>query len=150
MSIDPVALAALAKFNQNKNASHFPTDIEPGTYPVDLKISLLGTVKKGMPGVTRRRNDSGSKHIARFLLDHATPSTIQYLLDNLPEIRKGNFTVFDSQRLEKTMNLVMPYREIPRQGSTRFDGELILEDVDLTPEAIPETTTGLRVIAGDK
>ena len=38
MTIDPIALAALAKFNQNKNAKQFPTDVDPGTYPIDISF----------------------------------------------------------------------------------------------------------------
>ena len=47
MPIDPIALAALAKFNQNKNGKHFPVDVDPGTYPIDISFSLLGTLSKG-------------------------------------------------------------------------------------------------------
>ena len=148
MPIDPIALAALAKFNQNKNGKHFPVDVDPGTYPIDVSFSLLGTLSKGQPGMTLSRNSAGTKHIVKFLLDHIDDPIYQYLVERLPEIRKGNFSVYDHARLEKRINEVMPFRESPRAGRTSFAGELIIEDVDTNPQAMSDVKNGLRIVTG--
>ena len=144
--MDPITTIALQKFNQGKNAEHFKADLDAGTYPVEVTCILLGVVRRGKAGVTKRRNDSGSAHIVRFLLDRLTPSQYTALLENLPDIRKGRFDHADHGWFDHRIEQIMPYREIPRAGSTQFDGELIIEDFDTTTTAIPETTRGLRVI----
>tara|TARA_R100001443_G_scaffold28822_5_gene42051 strand:- start:11701 stop:12144 length:444 start_codon:yes stop_codon:yes gene_type:complete len=144
--MDPITTIALQKFNQGKNASHFKADLDAGTYPVEVTCTLLGVVRRGKAGVTKRRNDSGSAHIVRYLLDRLTPSQYTALLDNLTDIRKGRFEHADHGWFDHRIEQIMPYREIPRTGSTQFDGELIIEDYDTTTTAIPETTRGLRVI----
>ena len=149
MTIDPIVLTALAKFNQNKNAKHFKADLDPGTYPVDLSFHLLGTVSRGLPGLTRKRDLSGSKHIAAFLLDHCTAEVYEYLVHNLSHIRKGNILSNRPERLEERMDQIMPYREYIRQGSTSFTGELIVEDVNTEPDAYTSVTDGLRIVSGE-
>ena len=106
----------------------------------------MGVVRRGSPGVTRRRNDSGSAHIVKYLLDRLDSIEFRNLVENLDDIRKGKFEHDDDDRFERRIEHVMPYREIPRAGSTQFDGELIIEDFDTTSPAIPETSRGLRVI----
>ena len=150
MTIDPIALAALAKFNQNKNAKQFPTDVDPGTYPIDISFSLLGTLSKGSPGMSMRRDSSGPKHLVKFLLDHIDEPIYQYLVERLPRIRKGDFSVFNHPRLEQRINEVMPWKESPRAGSTSFVGELIIEDIDKEPSAFSDVASGLRIVQGTK
>ena len=50
-------------------------------------------------------------------------------------------------RLRRRMDQIMPVRKRKRAGSTTFTGDFILEDADLNPTAIPEATTGLRVVS---
>ena len=144
--MDPITAIALQKFNQGKNASHFKADLPPGTYPIEVTCTLMGVVRRGSPGVTRRRNDSGSAHIVKYLLDRLDSIEFRNLVENLDDIRKGKFEHDDDDRFERRIEHVMPYRAIPRAGSTQFDGELIIEDFDTTSPAIPETSRGLRVI----
>lgn len=144
--MDPITTIALQKFNQGKNAAHFKADLDAGTYPVEVTCTLLGIVRRGKPGVTKRRNDSGSAHIVRYLLDRLNSIEFRELLENLDDIRKGKFEHEDDDCFDRRIEQIMPYREIPRTGSTQFDGELIIEDFDTTTTAIPETTRGLRVI----
>ncbi len=145
--MNPITKAALQKFNQGKNAECFKAELEPGIYPVEVTCTLLGVLRRGKPSVTKRRNDSGSAHIVRYLLDRLTPSQYTALLDNLADIRKGRFDHADHGWFDHRIEQIMPYIERPRSGSTRFDGELIIEDVDTTTPAIPEVQRGLRVVS---
>jgi hypothetical protein len=145
--MDAITAIALQKFNQGKNASHFKADLAAGTYPIEVTCTLLGVVRRGEPGVTKRRNDSGSAHIVRYLLDRLNSIEFRELLENLDDIRKGAFEHDDDDCFDRRIEQIMPYREIPRSGSTRFDGELILEDVASTTPAIPEIERGLRVVS---
>ena len=145
--MDPITKVALQKFNQGKNADHFKAEIEPGIYNVQFTATLLGVLRKGKPGRTRRRDDSGSAHIVRYLLDRLAPSEFNALVADLANIRKGKFEHKNSAMFDARLDIVMPYIERPRSGSTRFDGELVLEDVDTNTPAIPEIERGLRVVS---
>lgn len=145
--MDAITAIALQKFNQGKNAQCFKAEIQPGIYNVQFTATLLGVLRKGKPGQTRRRDDSGSAHIVRYLLDRLSPSEFHALVTDLTDIRKGHFTHKNSAMFDARLELVMPYIERPRSGSTRFDGELILEDVDSNTPAIPEIERGLRVVS---
>ncbi len=147
MRITDIELEALRKFNGGKNAKILANDLEPGTYPVQVTFTLAGTLTKDEPGTTTRRTTAGSNHITRFLLDHASPKIVDYLIANLPRIRKGEFSEYDPPRLEQLMNIVMPYQEIARQGSTTFAGTAIIED-NYLETGLPETDhPGLRLMA---
>jgi hypothetical protein len=146
MTLDPVTALTLAKFAQNKNATHFKADLAAGSYPVDLTVSLLGTLTRGIPGVTTRRNDSGSRHIVRYLLDRLNDLEFSVLHRDLADIRKGNFEVKFPHQYDNRLNKIMPYRDIPRQGNTRFDGELIVENVPEEPTAYSDVVTGLNIV----
>jgi len=118
--MDAITKVALQKFNQGKNAEHF---------------------------AARRRDDSGSANIVRYLLDRLSATEYHALVANLHDIRKGRFEHKNERTYEARLDIVMPYKERPRSGSTRFDGELILEDVDSNTPAIPEIARGLRVVS---
>ena len=100
--------------------------------------------------MSMRRDSSGSKHIVKFLLDHIDEPIYQYLVERLPRIRKGDFSVFNHPRLEQRINEVMPWKESPRAGSTSFVGELIIEDIDKEPSAFSDVASGLRIVQGTK
>ena len=145
--MDPITKVALQKFNQGKNAEHFAAEIQPGIYNIQFTATLLGVLRKGTPGQTRRRDDSGSANIVRYLLDRLSATEYHALVAHLHDIRKGRFEHKNSRTYEARLDIVMPYKERPRSGSTRFDGELILEDIDTNTPAIPEVERGLRVVS---
>jgi hypothetical protein len=148
MTIDPIVLAAISKFNQNKNAKHFEYKLAPGIYPVEATFTLLGSVSRKPDTEYNKRDDSGSKHIVRFLLDHASDETFEHLVAGLRTIRKGTFEVTNGDaRLASRLDAVMPVSKRKRTGSTTFTGDFILEDADLNPTAIPEASTGLRIVS---
>ena len=148
MTIDPIVLAAISKFNQNKNAKHFEYKLAPGIYPVEATFTLLGSISRKPDTEYNRRDDSGSKHIVRYLLDVIDEPTYNYLARNINAIRRGTYSVMGGeQRLHGRMAAIMPVRKRKRAGSTTFTGDFILEAADLNPTAIPEATTGLRVVS---
>mgnify|MGYP003155480402 CR=1 FL=1 len=135
--MDAITKVALQKFNQGKNASCFKAELEPGIYNIQFTATLLGVLRKGKPGRCRRRDDSGSAHIVRYLLDRLSYQEYHALVADLTNIRAGRFQHKDNAMFDARLDIVMPYIERPRSGSTRFDGELILEDVDTNTPAIP-------------
>ena len=145
MNITALELEALRKFNSGKNADPFKNDLEPGTYTVKLTVTLEGELQKGEPGITRRRNDSGSANIVRYLLDRINEATYARLLTDIDEIRKGNFDVKGPKDFARRLEHVMPYRQFPRSGSTRFNGQLFIEDIE-TPTPPEEVPKGLRIV----
>ena len=148
MTIDPIVLAAISKFNQNKNAKHFEYKLAPGIYPVEATFTLLGSISRKPDTEYNKRDDSGSKHIVRYLLDQIDDPTYEYLARNIDTIRKGTYSIMGGElRLRRRMDQIMPVRKRKRAGSTTFTGDFILEDADLNPTAIPEATTGLRVVS---
>ena len=145
--IDDLSKAALSKFNQNKNAQQFDNNLEPGTYPVDLTVTLLGTLNKDRDTSHNRRDTSGTKHMLRFLVDNCSTEVFDYLATNLTRIRSGKYGDQCFKQTEERMNILMPYRSIARKGNTLFHGDLIIEDYKPNSTAIPETTTGLSIIS---
>lgn len=144
--MDPLTLETLRKFNHGKNAAHFENSLRPGIYNVQLTTTLLGVLKKGKPGTHKRRNDSGSAHIVRFLLDRLNTNEFADLAHQITAIRKGQVQPKPSPLYTTRLELIMPIRELSRAGSTRFDGELIIEDVQDSPTAFPEFTNGLTIV----
>lgn len=74
MKIPLVNLETLRKFNSGSNAKAFDNDLEPGTYPVCMTVTIKGDLAKGNPGVTRSRNTTGAANIVRYLLTASTTS----------------------------------------------------------------------------
>jgi hypothetical protein len=140
-----IVRAALAKFNQNKNAKHFTYTLDPGTYPIEATFTLLGRVSKKRDTFHPRRDISGSKHMLAWLLERIPPSLFAELVSNLHTIRTGKSTPVDHQTFERRAAIILPYQEHRRTGNTTFIGDLILEDLDLDPEAIPCTPEKLTV-----
>ena len=145
--IDDLQKAILAKFNQNRNASQFKNELPAGVYPVDLTVSLLGTLSKDPDGTQMRRQTSGQKNILRYLIDNCSEPVFDYLLYNLDQIRSGNYHDVWPNRTTDRMNEIQPYAQIKRQGNTIFQGDLIIEDYDPQSQAQPENTSGLRIIS---
>jgi hypothetical protein len=141
-----IVRAALAKFNQNKNAKHFEHTLQPGVYPVEATFTLLGSVRRGQDTTYNRRDDSGSKHIVQYLLDVIDEDTYNALARNIDTIRRGKYPLTtNTARLHGRMAAIMPLRERKRTGPTTFTGDVILEDLDLNPLAIPNTPNSLTV-----
>ena len=148
MNVTDLELEALRKFNSGKNSDAFSNELEPGTYPVRLTVTLEGELKKGMPGLTRARNTSGSANVVRYLLNRINDVTFSRLESDLEQIRKGQFDIkYGQEKYERRLDAIMPYREYPRQGTARFNGQVIVEDVTTNPEfdAVP---TGLKLVGG--
>ena len=147
MQVPAMYLETLRKFNNGKNADALTNDLDAGTYPIRMTVTIEGQLKKGEPGVSNRRNDGGSAHIVRYLLDRINDVTYDRLLTDLDDIRKGRFEVKNGQsKFEQRLNDVMPYRAIARSGSTKFDGQLTLEDMDVYNNV--ETEKGLKLVQG--
>lgn len=147
MQVPAMYLETLRKFNNGNNAEALANDLEAGTYPIKMTVTIEGQLKKGEAGVSNRRNDGGSAHIVRYLLDRINESTYNCLVRDLDKIRKGKFEVKNGQaRFDGRLSAVMPYREIQRSGSTKFDGLVTLEDVDVYDNT--ETEKGLKLVQG--
>ena len=147
MQVPDMYLETLRKFNNGKNADALANDLEAGTYPIKMTVTIEGQLKKGEAGISNRRNDGGSAHIVRYLLDRINDVTFDRLVADLGDIRKGKFEVKNGQsKFEQRLNDIMPYREIPRSGSTKFDGLITLEDVDVYDNL--ETEKGLKLVQG--
>ena len=149
MKIPLVNLETLRKFNSGSNAKAFDNDLEPGNYPVCMTVTIKGDLAKGNPGVTRSRNTTGAANVVRYLLDRINDVTFMRLERDLSDIRKGNFDLKNGQwEFDRRLDSIMPHREFPRAGSTKFNGEVIIEDIDTsTPET--EAAPGLRVVGGE-
>lgn len=149
MKIPLVNLETLRKFNSGSNAKAFDNELEPGNYPVCMTVTIKGDLAKGNPGVTRSRNTTGAANLLRYLLDRINESTYNCLIRDIDSIRKGEFDIKNgASRFAGRLEAVMPYREFPRAGSTRFNGEVIIEDIDTsTPDT--EAAPGLRVVGGE-
>jgi hypothetical protein len=149
MNITDLELEALRKFNSGKNASALSNDLQPGTYPVSLTVTLEGELRKGKPGLTRSRNTSGAANIVRYLLDRINDATYNCLQRDIAQIRKGEFTVKNGgSQYETRLDETMPYREYPRAGTTAFNGTVLIEDITATP-TLDEIPKGLRVVGGE-
>ena len=146
MTIDNVTLEALRKFNAGKNAQQLKADLAPGTYTVSTTVSLSGTLKKSADGATTKRNTSGAAHIARYLLDRLSDPEFNRLKTDLNKIRTGQYAVKDTLKFEERLDQVMPKETLPRRGSVRFDGELVIEDCLAQP--LTEEVIGLRIVEG--
>mgnify|MGYP003626983568 FL=1 len=149
MKVTDIELEALRKFNSGKNAAPLKNNLEPGTYPVKLTVTLEGELFKGEPGLTSRRNDTGSANIVRYLLDRLNDLEFSVMHRDLEEIRKGQFKVKFQNQYEKRLELTMPYREFPRAGSTKFNGQVIVEEVGQDLSQSQTFNSGLMLI-GEK
>ena len=149
MKIPLVNLETLRKFNSGSNAKAFDNDLEPGNYPVCMTVTIKGDLAKGNPGGTRSRNTTGAANVVRYLLDRINDVTFMRLERDLADIRKGKFDLKHGQwEFDRRLDSIMPHREFPRAGSTKFNGEVIIEDIDTsTPES--EAAPGLRVVGGE-
>ena len=149
MKIPLVNLETLRKFNSGSNAKAFDNDLDPGNYPVCMTVTIKGDLAKGNPGVTRSRNTTGAANVVRYLLDRINDVTFMRLERDLADIRKGKFDLKHGQwEFDRRLDSIMPHREFPRAGSTKFNGEVIIEDIDTsTPES--EAAPGLRVVGGE-
>jgi len=153
MRVPAKYLETLRKFNNGKNADALANKLNPGTYPISMTVTIEGELKKGESGISETRNISGSANIVRYLLDRINESTYNCLIRDLDEIRKGEFEVKNGQsKFEQRLNDVMPYREIKRSGSTKFDGIVIVEDVDTCETPLTDMTgrplKGLTLMQG--
>jgi hypothetical protein len=149
MNITDLELEALRKFNSGKNAEAFTNELAPGTYPVKLTITLEGELKKGEPGVTNARNTSGAANILRYLLDRINESTYNCMVRDLAIIRKGEFDIKNGEsQFAGRLETIMPYRKIPRAGSTKYNGQVIVEDV-ITDPTIDTVASGLQLVGGE-
>ena len=150
MKITDLELEALRKFNSGKNAKPLANDLEPGTYPVKLTITLEGELSKGEPGMYSRRNDSGAANIVRYLLDRINDVTFERMRADLDSIRAGKFTVkYGQQAYERRLELIMPHREFPRAGSTAFRGQVVVEDIGTDMDTTQEFPAGLKLVGGE-
>ena len=146
MNITDLELEALRKFNSGKNAESLSNDLAPGSYPVRLTVTLEGELRKGNPGMTRSRNTTGAAPLLRYLLDRINESTYNCLIRDIDNIRKGEFDIKNgASRFAGRLEAVMPYREYPRAGTTRFDGVCVVEDVTNSPE-LTDQVKGLHLV----
>ena len=148
MNITDLELEALRKFNSGKNAEAFANERDPGTYPVKLTVTLEGELRKGKPGITRSRNTSGTANIVRYLLDRINDATYVRMLHDLDAIRAGKFDIKEPTTFARRLEMVMPYRDIPRAGTTKYNGNVFVEDIIEAPN-LEDLPTGLRLIQGD-
>ena len=148
MNITDLELEALRKFNSGKNAESLSNALAPGSYPVRLTVTLEGELRKGNPGMTRSRNTTGAANLLRYLLDRINESTYNCLIRDIDSIRKGEFDIKNgASRFAGRLEAVMPYREYPRAGTTRFDGVCVVEDVTNSPE-LTDLVKGLQLVSG--
>ena len=146
MNITDLELEALRKFNSVKNAESLSNDLAPGSYPVRLTVTLEGELRKGNPGMTRSRNTTGAANLLRYLLDRINESTYNCLIRDIDSIRKGEFDIKNgASRFAGRLEAVMPYRQYPRAGTTRFDGVCVVEDVTNSPE-LTDQVKGLHLV----
>tara|TARA_R110002012_G_scaffold117617_1_gene265643 strand:+ start:3435 stop:3944 length:510 start_codon:yes stop_codon:yes gene_type:complete len=143
MTLTDLELETLRKFNSGTNSKQLTNDLEPGSYDVKLTVSIEGQLLKGNPGITRSRDTTGTANILQYLLDRINSTMYSRLLLDLPQIRKGNFEVKHPDNLAQRIDGIMPYREYPRQGSTRFNGQVIAED--LSTDSNTTWPTGLQL-----
>ena len=130
MEITDLELEALRKFNSGKNADALANNLDPGSYPVKVTVTLEGRLDKGNPGVTKSRNTTGAANILRYLLDRINESTYNCLIRDIATVRKGEFEIKNgASRFAGRLEAVMPYREYPRAGATKFNGSVTVEDV---------------------
>ena len=148
MNITDLELEALRKFNSGKNAEAFANELDPGTYPVKLTVTLEGELRKGKPGITRSRNTSGTANIVRYLLDRINDATYVRMLHDLDAIRAGKIDIKEPTTFARRLEMVMPYRDIPRAGTTKYNGNVFVEDIIEAPN-LEDLPTGLRLIQGD-
>ena len=146
MNITDLELEALRKFNSGRNAEALANELNPGTYPVRLTMTLEGELRKGNPGITRSRNTTGAANILRYLLDRINESTYNCLIRDIASIRKGEFDIKNgTSRFAGRLEAVMPYREYPRAGTTKFDGTCVIEDVTNSPD-LADQVKGLQLV----
>lgn len=146
MNITDLELEALRKFNSGKNADSLSNNLAPGSYPVRLTVTLEGELRKGNPGMTRSRNTTGAANLLRYLLDRINESTYNCLIRDIDSIRKGEFDIKNgASRFAGRLEAVMPYREYPRAGTTKFDGVCVVEDVTNSPE-LADQVKGLQLV----
>ena len=148
MNITDLELEALRKFNSGKNAEAFANELDPGTYPVKLTVTLEGELRKGKPGITRSRNTSGTANIVRYLLDRINDATYVRMLHDIDAIRAGKYDIKEPTTFARRLEMVMPYRDIPRAGTTKYNGNVFVEDIIEAPN-LEDLPTGLRLIQGD-
>jgi len=148
MNITDLELEALRKFNSGKNAEAFTNELAPGTYPVKLTVTLEGELRKGEPGVTKARNTSGAANLVRYLLDRINDNTYARMLADLDQIRTGKFDLKQPREYARRLEMIMPYREIKRAGSTKYNGNVFIEDV-VTDPTVDDLPPGLRLIEGE-
>ena len=145
MEIDAKYLETLRKFNSGKNADVLENDLPPGTYPVNMTVTIEGQLKKGEDGTSNRRIRAGIDNILQYLLDRINESTYNCLVRDLHAIRKGNFKV-NEDKFGPRLDTIMPYQKVARSGNTRFDGVVTIEDVDIYDN--PMTEKGFTVKKG--
>ena len=149
MNITDLELEALRKFNSGKNADAFTNTLDPGTYPVKLTVTLEGELRKGHPGLTKRRDVSGSSNLVRYLLDRINDNTYERMLKDLTQIRSGKFDLKQPDEFSRRLESIMPYVEFPRAGSTKFAGTVYVEDVVNDP-TVDDLPSGLKLVEGGK
>ena len=151
MRVPAKYLETLRKFNNGKNADALANKLNPGTYPISMTVTIEGQLKKGEDGTSNRRSRAGIDNILQYLLDRINESTYNCLVRDLDAIRKGNFKV-NEDKFGPRLDTVMPYQEVPRSGSTKFDGIVIVEDVDTCETPLTDMTgrplKGLTLVQG--
>ena len=145
MEIDAKYLETLRKFNNGKNADVLKNDLPPGTYPVNMTITIEGQLKKGEDGTSNRRSRAGIDNILRYLLNRINKPTYNCLVRDLDAIRRGDFKV-NEYKFGPRLDKIMPYQEVACSGNTRFDGVVTIEDVDIYDN--PMTEKGFTVKKG--
>lgn len=145
MKVSDIELEALRKFNSGKNAGSLTNNLRPGIYPVRFTVTLEGELRKGSPGTSKQRNRAGVANILRFLLDRINTATYDCLVDDLEQIREGQFTVKQPKQYAERLEQIVPYREYSTSGATRFNGQVIVEDVDIQPQ-VQDMAPGLKLI----
>jgi len=150
MPLDRITAELLRKFNSGKNSKGFwkDTELSPGSYRHSVTVTIEGTLTKGEPGTSKRRNDQGSASIVRYLLDRLNPDEFNALARDLVGIRHGEFAHKDDVLFAKRLDVIMPVRKIARAGSARFDGRCIVEDCNQEPSEESQGITGLTLVVG--
>ena len=91
---------------------------------------------------------TGAANLLRYLLDRINESTYNCLIRDIDSIRKGEVDIKNgASRFAGRLEAVMPYREYPRAGTTRFDGVCVVEDVTNSPE-LTDQVKGLQLVSG--
>tara|TARA_R100001443_G_scaffold46444_1_gene59287 strand:- start:45 stop:491 length:447 start_codon:yes stop_codon:yes gene_type:complete len=148
MKVEDLQLEVLRKFNAGRNSKSLANDLPPGTYPIEMTVNIAGTLQKGKPSTSNRRNDTGSAHIVRYLLDRINDATYDRMLADIDNIRKGKYEHKEPEEYQRRLDRLMPYRTVPRAGPTSFNGQVIIEDIP-EPNTDAVYDQGLKLIGGE-